>query len=141
MDYNTFKLIHSELIQWVQYIEHDLKIVYAILKTGNSEDNYEEVDNKPLGALLKSFHNLDEELGYSKIKQEDYVLLDKVREIRNYWCHRGYVDFHYVEGQEAHEAAFQEVAERLHYDEIRVYELYEKVEKLRKSVVRKHRHK
>lgn len=141
MDMNTFKLIHSELMQWTQYIEHDLKVIYSILKSGDRDANLDDVDKKPLGALLKSFHNLDEEIGYSKIKPADYKLLDEVREIRNYWCHRGYVDFHYVEGDEAHHCAFQKVAEQLHLDEIKVYELHQKIERLRKSVEKKHKKK
>lgn len=34
MDYDTFKLIHNELIMSVQYIEQDLKLIYSILKGG-----------------------------------------------------------------------------------------------------------
>lgn len=43
MDYNTFKLIHSELIMSVQYIEQDLKLIYPILKGGKFYDNYSHV--------------------------------------------------------------------------------------------------
>ncbi len=141
MDYDTFKLIHSELIMSVQYIEQDLKLVYSILKSGKFDDNYSNVENAPLGRLLKSLHEVDQELGYSKIKEKDYELLDRIREIRNYWCHQCYIDFHYIEEPQAHEKAFQEVAARLHEDELCVYDLQQKVEKLRKSVEKKNRHK
>ena len=50
-------------------------------------------------------------------------------------------DFHYIEDPQAHENIFQKVAVRLHEDELRVYELQQKIEKLRKNVNRKHRHK
>lgn len=139
MDYDTFKLIHSELIMSVQYIEQDLKLIYSILKGGEFYDNYSDVENFPLGKLLKSLHEMDQELGYSKIKEKDYELLNKIREIRNYWCHQCYIDFHYIEEPKAHEKAFQKVAARLHTDELRVYELQQKIEKLRKSVEKKHR--
>ena len=95
MDYDTFKLIHSELIMSVQYIEQDLKLIYSILKSGEFYDNYSVVENFPLGMLLKSVHEMDQELDYSKIKKKDYELLDQIREIRNYWCHQCYIDFHY----------------------------------------------
>ena len=49
MDYDTFKLIHSELIMSVQYIEQDLRIIYSTIKPGNYKDNYAIVDNAPLG--------------------------------------------------------------------------------------------
>ena len=141
MDYDTFKLIHSELIMSVQYIEQDLKLIYSILKNGEFYDNYSGVENFPLGKLLKSLHEMDQELGYSKIKEKDYELLDQIREMRNYWCDQCYIDFHYIEDPQEHDKAFQKVAGRLHEDELRVYELQQKIEKLRKSVEKKHRHK
>ena len=75
MDYDTFKLIHSELIMSVQYIEQDLKLIYSILKDGEFYNNYSDVENFPLGKLLKSFHEMDQELGYSKFKEKDYDFL------------------------------------------------------------------
>ena len=141
MNYDTFKLIHSELIMSVQYIEQDLKLIYSILKGGKFYDNYSDVENAPLGKLLKSLQELDHELGYSKIKEKDYDLLNQIREIRNYWCHQCYIDFHYIENPQEHDKAFQKVANRLHEDKLRVYDLQQKIEKLRKSVERKHRHK
>ena len=141
MDYNTFKLIHSELIMSVQYIEQDLKLIYSILKSGNFYDNYSNVENAPLGKLLKSFRELDQELGYSKLKEKDYELLNQIREIRNYWCHQCYIDFHYIEEPQAHEDAFQKVAAKLHEEELRVYDLQQKIEKIRKSVEKKYSHK
>lgn len=141
MDYDTFKLIHSELIMSVQYIEQDLKLIYSILKGGELYDNFSSVENLPLGKLLQSLHAMDQELGYSKIKGKDYELLDQIRVIRNYWCHQCYIDFHYIEDPQEHEKAFQIVAAKLHEDELRVYELQKKMEKLRKSVVKKHGHK
>lgn len=141
MDYDTFKLIHSELIMSVQYIEQDLKLIYSILKEGEFCDNYSDIENFPLGKLLRSIHEMDQELGCSKIKEKDYELLNKIRKIRNYWCHRCYIDFHYIEEPQEHEKAFQKVAVRLREDELRVYELQQKIEKLRKSVEKKRRHK
>jgi len=125
----------------VQYIEQDLKLIYSILKGGEFYDNYSDVENSPLGKLLKSLREMDQELGYSKIKENDYELLNQIREIRNYWCHQCYIDFHYIEDPQAHEEAFQKVAFKLHEDELRVYELHQKIEKLRKSVQRKHKYK
>lgn len=84
---------------------------------------------------------MDQELGYPKIKEKDYGLLNQIREIRNYWCHQCYIAFHYIEVPQEHDKAFQKVAVRLLEDELRVYELQQKIEKFRKSVEKKHRHK
>lgn len=67
--------------------------------------------------------------------------MDQIREIRNYWCHQCYIDFHYIEEPQEHEKAFQKVADRLHKDELRVYDLQQKIEKLRKNVEKKYRRK
>ena len=141
MDYDTFKLIHSELIMSVQYIEQDLRIIYSTIKPGDYKVNYAIVDNAPLGKLLKELHELDEEIGYSKIRENDYQLLNKIRDVRNYWCHQCYLDFHYIENPEKHNEEFQKVAQRLHFDELDVYELQQKIERLRKSVEKKYRHR
>ena len=141
MDYDTFKLIHSELIMSVQYIEQDLKLIYSTLKGGKFQDNYAYVENSPLGTLLKNLHELEQELGYSEIKEKDYELLNQIREIRNYWCHQCYIDFHYIKNPQAHEREFQKVAARLRTDEQRVYKLQQKIENLRKNVENKHRKK
>ena len=127
MNYDTFKLIHSELIMSVQYIEQDLKLIYSILKGGKFYDNYSDVENAPLGKLLKSLQELDHELGYSKIKEKDYDLLNQIREIYNYWCHQCYINFHYIENSQEHDKAFQKVANRLYEDKLRVYDLQQKI--------------
>ena len=88
------------------------------------------VSNAPMGRMLKEFKELDKELGYSKIKEKDYELLDKIREMRNYWCHRCYIDFHYIEDEKEHYEAFLKVAEQLCHDENCIYELQQKIEKL-----------
>lgn len=134
MDYNTFKLIHSELIMSVQYIEQDLKLIYAIRKDGGIIANYFDVENFPLGKLINSLREIDQELGNSIIKDKDYKLLNEIREMRNYWCHQCYIDFHYIVNPQEHDKAFQKVANRLHKDELLVYELQKRIEKLRKNV-------
>lgn len=116
-------------------------MIYSILKNGKFYDNYSNVENAPLGKLPISLHELEQELGYSKMKEQDYGLLNQIREIRNCWCHQCYIDFHYIEDPQEHDKAFQTMADRLHEDELHVYDLQQKTEKLRKSVERKHRHK
>lgn len=139
MTYEKFKIIHSELIMSVQYIEQDLKLIYSILKGGKFYDNFSNIETANLGKVLRNLREMDKELGYAKLREEDYKLLDEIREIRNYWCHQCYLDFHYIENPQEHERVFQEVAVRLHGDELRVYELQQKIEKLRKSIEKKHR--
>lgn len=77
---------------------------------------------------------------FMKKQEMDYDTF-KLIHSRNYWYHQCYIDFHYIENPQEHDKAFQNVANRLHEDELRVYDLQQKIEKLRKSVEKKHRHK
>ena len=43
MTRDKFKLIHSELIMQVQLIENDLRLIYASIKTGDFDDNYDDL--------------------------------------------------------------------------------------------------
>lgn len=134
-----FKVVHSELLMSMQYLEQDLKIIFATLKDGRFDDNYEILAEAPLGKVLKEFQKLDKEKGFAKIKPQDYELLEEIREIRNYWAHQCYLDFHYIEDLQVKYNAFQSVKNRLHYDEQRVYDLQQRMEKLRKSTTKKYR--
>ena len=51
MDRNQFKLIHSELIQQVQCIERNLKIIYAAMHKGNFISNLKSVEKMNLGKI------------------------------------------------------------------------------------------
>ena len=134
-----FKVVHSELLMSMQYLEQDLKIIFATIKDGRFDDNYEILADAPLGKVLKEFRKLDKEKGFAKIKPKDYELLEEIREIRNYWAHQCYLDFHYIEDLQEKYEAFQDVKERLHYDEQRVYDLQPRMEKLRISIAKKYR--
>ena len=53
MNRDTFKMIHSELIQQVQCIEFDLRRIYAVMCEGKFEDNYRALENCSLGKITK----------------------------------------------------------------------------------------
>ena len=137
-DMKTFKMVHSELIMSMQYIEQDLKLIYAAVKGGDFQANFDELDNMNLGSVIKEFQALDNQTGFAQFSNESYDLLNEIREIRNYWCHQCYLDFHYYSDPEEHASAYYKVAERLHYDENRVFALQQKLEKLRKREVQKY---
>ena len=42
MTLDTFKLIHSELIQQVQCVEYNLKVIYEEMKEGDFKKNYKD---------------------------------------------------------------------------------------------------
>ena len=55
------------------------------------------------------------------------------------WCHQCYLDFVYIENDYEREKAFQRVAKKLHYDEYRTYDLFEKTEEMRFIIMKKYR--
>lgn len=83
------------LIKKCQCIEHDIKIMYAGMLRGNFYKNLDTVVNKPLGPVLKKLEELDYSDGAPYFSRDDYNLLNEIKEIRNYWVHKGYIDFLY----------------------------------------------
>ena len=88
------------LIKKCQCIEHDVKIMYAGMLRGDFNENLNTVINKPLGPVLKKLEGLDYSEDSPYLSREDYSLLNETKDIRNYWVHKGYIDFMYgtVEG-------------------------------------------
>jgi len=139
MNRDTFKMIHSELIMQVQMIEEDLKVIYAGMKKGNFENNYQELSRGNLGKTIKELRALDNSDGNPELSNADYDLLNEIREIRNYWCHQCFLDYIYIQNDIERERAFQRVAQRLHYDENRTWDLHEKTARWRNKVLQKFR--
>ncbi len=83
------------LIKKCQCIEHDIKIMYAGMLRGDFNKNLDTVVNKPLGPVLKKLEELDYSDGAPYFSRDDYTLLNEIKEIRNYWVHKGYIDFLY----------------------------------------------
>ena len=96
MDRDTFKLIHSELIQQVQCIEFNLRRTYAAMHEGNFDDNFNRLEKSNLGKIARELENLDYSDDRPELSDDDYDLIDDIREIRNYWCHQCYLDFVYI---------------------------------------------
>ncbi len=131
MTRDKFKLIHSDLIMQVQCIENDLRIIYAAMKSGDFDDNFDDLEKANLGRIIKELKRLDRSDGHPDLAEDDYELIDQIREIRNYWCHQCYLDFIYVPDYYEREQCFQKIAERLSHDESRTLDLQEKLENLR----------
>lgn len=83
------------LIKKCQCIEHDVKIMYAGMLKGDYTDNLNTVIDKPLGPVLKQLEELDYSDDSPYLSRGDYNLLNEIKDIRNYWVHKGYIDFLY----------------------------------------------
>lgn len=76
---------------------------------------------------------------FPEFTEEEYKTIDDIRKIRNYWCHQCYLDYIYIQNDYEREIKFQEIANRLHYDELRTYDLLKKTESMYKYVLEKYR--
>ena len=139
LERNTFKLIHSELIQQVQCVEFNLKSIYAAMCQGDFDDNFHSLDNANLGKIVRELKRLDHSDGCPELTDMNYKTIDEIRMIRNYWCHQCYLDFAYIQNDSERERAFQRIAERLHYDEFRTYELMQKTQAIYTYIMDKYR--
>ena len=139
MNRDTFKIIHSELIQQVQCIENNLKTMYAAMHEGNFSCNLKAVEKMNLGKIARELKNLDNSDGLPEFSEKEYRTIDEIRIIRNYWCHQCYLDFVYIKHDYERERAFQNVASKLHHDEFRTYDLFRKTEEMLSFVMQKYR--
>lgn len=138
MTREKFKLIHSELIMWVQCIEHDLKLIYAGMHSGNFDKNLDVLEKANLGTVIKKLKELDYSEGDPDLSKQDYVVMDQIREIRNYWCHQFFLDYGYIHNDEERERKFQEIAMRLSKDEDRVWALHQHLAKMRIEILQEY---
>lgn len=139
MTRDKFKMIHSELIQQVQCIENDLKVIYAAMCKGNFKSNLQLLNKANLGKIARELEELDYSDDFPELSQDDYAVIDEIRNIRNYWCHQCYLDFVYIQDDLQREQTFQKIAQRLQYDENRTYDLFQKTEEMRIAILNKYR--
>lgn len=139
MTRDQFKLIHSELIQQVQCIEYNLRVIYAAMRKGNFQSNFQSLSKANLGKISRELEDLDYSDDCPELSEDDYDTIDEIRNIRNYWCHQCYLDFVYIQDNWQREQEFQKIAQRLHFDENRTYALSQKTEKMRIAILNKYR--
>ena len=138
MTRDKFKLIHSDLIMQVQCIENDLKMIYAGMHSGDFDRNLDMLEKANLGTVIKKLKDLDYSDGKPDLSEQDYALLEQIREIRNYWCHQCYLDYTYIQDDYQRERKFQQVAQLLSEDENRTWDLHQHLQQLRLKMLRKY---
>ena len=131
MTRDEFKIMHSEMLHHVQCIEHDLRIIYATLQSGNFDENINYIENASMGQIIAELKRADEIDGYPDLSDSDYRTIDNIREIRNYWCHQCYLDYVYIADEKERTERFNKIAERLKGDSARAHDLHVRIQKIR----------
>ena len=102
-----------------QMIELNVKLMYAGMMQGSFNRNLSMVRNKPLGSVLIELEQIDNSDGHPYFTKDDYDLMFEIKNIRNYWVHKGYASFVYLpsdkwqEGLEIQYNKISDLAEKL----------------------------
>ncbi len=97
---DDFNKALGEVMMYSQFIEHDIKEIYANVLGGPSEINFENIKMMTLGETLINLEELDIRRKMGIMKLEDYLDLKMITKIRNYWAHNAYSDFAYSSNEE-----------------------------------------
>lgn len=130
MNKRDFRIMHSELIEYFQCIEFDLKRIYAAMCEGEFEENFGLLKRESFGAVLKKLKELDYSDGYPFFNDADYKFLNEFRKLRNYWCHECYLQFVYEDDLEEKEYAYRSICDCLVDDHYRTGRLHKKLERI-----------
>ena len=91
MTESEFRIKHSELVEYYQYIEMRLKFICAAFLADNEKgwiDRLDDFDSDPFGTLIRNIKEIQKKLNVEVLKNEDFTTLDEIREKRNYWVHQ-----------------------------------------------------
>ena len=96
-DFDRYKYLLGETIMRYQFMENDLKLIYAGMLDGVFYKNIEQVRStfKGLGQIVQALEELDNSDFNPYFTKETYILLNKLARQRNYYCHQCCVDFCY----------------------------------------------
>ena len=125
-----FKIMHSNIMMCFQLIEFDLKRIYAQMSQDSFADGMDMLETSNLGNTLRKLKSLDQSDGDPWLSESDYNELDRIRELRNYWCHQCYLDYIYIQDNNQQEAKFQRIANRLNNEYNRISKLQQKIENI-----------
>ncbi len=94
-----FNILVGDTLMYCQQIEHDIKIIYAAMLSGDMHKNLELVNKETLGTVLVALNALDNSDNNPLFTNSDYKLLKEIKNIRNFIAHRCYVDFLYLDNE------------------------------------------
>lgn len=134
MNINTLYVLIGKTLDICQRIEHDIKIIYASIHEGSFEDNLYQSKRWTLGQTVTELEIIDDGYNYYYFTKEDYRLLKRISNERNYVCHDCFEDFIYEDNYQVSEEVFMKVYNRIDnfYNEIN--NLWEVIQKIRTDI-------
>ena len=96
MNFETFKQIYAETMMYYQFVENDIKFIFAFMLKGDVDQHLGKIEKKTLGNMIKKLEELDNSDGNPYISSEDYEFLTMICENRNRWAHQTFTNFAYI---------------------------------------------
>ena len=93
---NNFKFVVGETIAFCQMVEHDLKVIFATIASGDFNENFEFFKTWTLGQTVNEIEAFDEELETPNFTRKEYAILKSMTKKRNYICHEIFRTFAYI---------------------------------------------
>ena len=133
---NDFHQLLGATIMVCQRIETDVKLMYAGMMKGDFERNLAFVKNKALGQVLVELEELDicSKTPYFSVR--DYEMLGEIKDIRNYWVHKGYASFIYLP-EDKWQAGLEERYAKLQAEYRRLDHLANQAQSVRLDIMRR----
>lgn len=138
LDFNTFHKLHSETLMYYQIMEHDLKYIYAYMKKGDIDENFDKIENRTLGQMVKMLKDLDQSDGNPLISASDYNFLGQISDNRNHWAHKVFSEFIYIQNWQ-YSKEYQKQCDKLKKDHDRVERACDILEKIRIDYCSRHK--
>lgn len=88
---DEFRINLCYFLEFFQFLEYDLKRIFAKLIDGHYPECFDEVAEKPIGALIKKLKEVEKNENVEFLSDDDYKNLEKVKDMRNYWCHTCFI--------------------------------------------------
>lgn len=123
-----FRLMHSEIIEFFQCIEFDMKRIYSGMSADSFDDCMEYLDGNNWGVIMYKLKKLDNSDNDPFFTEEEYELLDEIREKRNFWCHQCYLEFVYIQDGLERYNRLQKLNRQLENEKNRVSKLHHKMQ-------------
>ena len=89
---DSFRIIHSMLIEHYQFIEAHLESIYSDISGKSYLDGLKDVEKASLSAIVRAIQKLEKEKDLSIFTEEEYAELFRIFQRRNFWCHNCFYD-------------------------------------------------
>ena len=132
MNFVDFELMYADTMLNYQRIENDIKLIYSFMSEGNVDDNYEQIENKTLGQMIRLLQDLDNRNETPIISASDYNFLKQICDNRNHWAHQVFLEFIYEDCEDFTQTKeYNKQCRKLIKDNARVERASDILEKIR----------